>query len=332
MKVFESLDARESFPNPVLTIGNYDGLHVGHRYIIETVKARARELSGTSMLMTFHPHPGGIIKPERHIHTITPLPLKRRLIAEAGIDVLWILPFTEEFRSIPPEAFVEDILVRSLRIKALVIGHDFKFGKGGRGDVGLLKACSDRYGYTFEVVEAVTVDGARISSHRIRIMIERGEMERVAFFLGRPYLIEGTVVKGKGRGAPLGFPTINLATDFDLIPSRGVYITEVEVKGQSAESVGESKKSGRQAVDGVVQSGNGRLPAVTNIGYNPTFGEEGLSIETHILDWQGDLYDREVALYFRKRLRDEIRFSCVDALSEQIDFDVRRAREYFSGI
>ncbi len=318
MKVFESLDTPRLFPNPVLTIGNYDGLHVGHRHIIEKVKERAIRLSGTSMLMTFDPHPGTVVKPERHIRTITPLTLKRRLIGEAGVDVLWVLPFTEAFRSTAPERFVEEVLVERLRIRALVIGHDFRFGEGGKGDVQLLRVLAERYGWDFEIVEAVTIDGARISSHRIRIMIESGEMERLALFLGRPYVIEGRVVKGAGRGTPLGFPTINLATDFELVPARGVYVTEVEVSGESG-----LKPSG---------AGGQRLPAVTNIGYNPTFGGERLSIETHILDWQGDLYGKDVAVYFQKRLRDEVRFSCVDALAEQIDFDVRRAREHFTGL
>jgi riboflavin kinase/FMN adenylyltransferase len=279
------------------------------------------------------------VKPDRRIHTITPLPLKRRLIEEAGVDVLWILPFTEEFRSTPPEAFIEEVFVGALQIRGLVIGHDFRFGRGGKGDVTLLRASADRYGYDFEVVEAVTVDGARISSHRIRIMIETGEVERAALFLGRQYVLEGTVTKGAGRGTPLGFPTINLATDFELIPARGVYVTEVVVKPHGADCMGESGGQGRRTKGGEqgawseersVPGAGARLPAVTNIGYNPTFADGRFSIETHILDWKGDLYGREVAVYFRRRLRDEVRFSCVDALAEQIDFDVRRAREYFS--
>ena len=305
MRVFESLDFSEKFVNPVLTIGNYDGLHLGHRRIIGRIQEKARDLNGTSMLMTFHPHPLTILRPDKCIGLITPLHVKKRLIEEAGIDVLIIIPFTDDFRHITPEAFVANLLVKKLGIKGLIVGYDFKFGKEGKGNVEFLAVHSTEYGFFFEIQGAITFDGEKIGSNRIRKMIQEGDVGKAALHLDRPYMIEGTVVKGDGRGRTIGFPTINLKTEFPLIPKRGVYITDVDVGGK-------------------------RYPAVTNIGYNPTFDGQSLTIETYILDFSGDLYDQEIALYFLERIRDEVRFSSVDELKERIWKDVDTARKYFN--
>lgn len=305
MRIFESLDFSERFVNPVLTIGNYDGLHLGHRRIIEKIQEKAFDLNGTSMLMTFHPHPLTILRPDKCIGLITPLHVKKRLIEEAGIDVLIIIPFTDDFRHITPEAFVDKLLVKKLGIKGLIVGYDFKFGKEGKGNVECLAFHSTEYGFFFEIQGAITFDGEKVGSNRIRKMIQEGDVGKAALHLDRPYMIEGTVVKGEGRGRTIGFPTINLKTEFPLIPKRGVYITDVDVGGK-------------------------RYPAVTNIGYNPTFDGQSLTIETYILDFSGDLYDRNIALYFLERVRDEVRFSSVDELKERIWKDVEAAREYFN--
>ena len=305
MRIFESLDFSERFVNPVLTIGNYDGLHLGHRRIIERIQEKAFDLNGTSMLMTFHPHPLTILRPDKFIGLITPLHVKKRLIEEAGIDVLIIIPFTDDFRHITPEAFVDNLLVKKLGIKGLIVGYDFKFGKEGKGNVEYLAFHSTEYGFFFEIQGAITFDGEKVGSNRIRKMIQEGDVGKAALHLDRPYMIEGTVVKGEGRGRTIGFPTINLKTEFPLIPKRGVYITDVDVGGK-------------------------RYPAVTNIGYNPTFDGQSLTIETYILDFSGDLYDRNIALYFLERVRDEVRFSSVDELKERIWKDVEAAREYFN--
>jgi riboflavin kinase/FMN adenylyltransferase len=305
MRIFESLDFSERFVNPVLTIGNYDGLHLGHKRIMERIQEKARDLNGTSMLMTFHPHPLTILRPDKFIGLITPLHVKKRLIEEAGIDVLIIIPFTDDFRDITPEAFVDNLLVKKLGIKGLIVGYDFKFGKEGKGNVEHLAFHSTEYGFFFEIQGAITFDGEKVGSNRIRKMIQEGDVGKAALHLDRPYMIEGTVVKGEGRGRTIGFPTINLKTEFPLIPKRGVYITDVDVGGK-------------------------RYPAVTNIGYNPTFDGQSLTIETYILDFSGDLYDQEIALYFLERIRDEVRFSSVDELKERIWKDVEVARNYFN--
>jgi riboflavin kinase/FMN adenylyltransferase len=304
MQIFESLDIAVKFANPILTIGNYDGLHLGHRRIIERIKLKAREHKGTSMLMTFHPHPLTILKPEKFVGLITPLHVKTRLIQEAGIDVLFIVPFTNEFHLISPEAFVDKLLIEKLGIKGLIVGYDFKFGKGGKGNVEYLASKSTKHGFFFEIQSAITLDGEKVGSNRIRKMIQDGDVRKAAAHLGRPYMIEGTVIKGDGRGRTIGFPTINLKSDFPLIPKRGVYISMVEIDGKN-------------------------FSAVTNIGYNPTFDGQGLTIETYILDFSQDLYGRGIVLYFLNRIRDEVKFGSVDELKGRIWKDVETAREYF---
>lgn len=305
MRLFETIDIREKLKNPVLTIGNYDGIHLGHRQIIERVKERAREIAGTPMLMTFDPHPLHILGPDRELAAITPREERVRLIAEAGIEVLFVLPFTADFARLSSEAFVASILVEKLAIKGLVIGYDFRFGSGGKGEIGLLRELGARYGFFVEVIDAVTVAGEKVGSNRIRKLVEEGDVANARKLLARPYVIEGTVVRAKGRGATIGFPTINLRTDYSLIPKNGVYVTRAEIEGE-------------------------RFGAVTNVGCNPTF-EEGSerSIETFILDFEGLLYGKRVRLHFLARIRDEAKFSSVDVLKARIAADVERARAYF---
>jgi len=304
MKVFESLDIAVKFANPILTIGNYDGLHLGHRRIIERIKLKARKQKGTPMLMTFHPHPLTVLKPEKFVGLITPLHVKIRLLEEAGIEVIFIVPFTDEFHLISPELFVDNLLVEKLGIKGLIVGYDFKFGKGGKGNVEYLASKSTEYGFFFEIQPAITLDGEKVGSNRIRKMILDGDVKKAASHLGRPYMIEGIVIKGDSRGRTIGFPTINLMSDFPLIPRRGVYVSVVEIDGK-------------------------KFSAVTNIGYNPTFDGQGLTIETYILDFSQDLYGQKITLYFLNRIRDEVKFSSADELKERIRLDVETAREYF---
>ena len=304
MKIFESLDIYKKFTNPVLTIGNYDGIHIGHQKIIERVARKAREISGTAMLMTFNPHPLSVLKPDTYTRLITPLHLKKKLIKASGIEVLLLVPFDAQFQSLTPEMFVQDILINRLAVKAVFVGHDFKFGKGGTGNVKMLKKFAGTYGFHFEIVEAITMDGERIGSNAIRKLITDGNVEKAAKFLGRPHMIGGIVVKGENRGKWMGFPTINLDTFFELVPKNGVYVTEVEL-------------------------GNRRKPAVTNIGFNPTFGGKKFLMETHILDFSGNLYGKEVVIYFHKRIREEMKFSGIDELKKRIAKDVTLACEYF---
>jgi riboflavin kinase / FMN adenylyltransferase len=305
MFIFDSINIAERFKNPVLTIGNYDGLHMGHRLIIERVKKRAREIDGTAMLITFDPHPHHLLRPERELAAITTKEEKKRLIEETGIDVLFILPFTREFAEMSPETFVNTILIGPLTIKGLIIGFDFKFGWHGKGDISFLKKVSREHGFFLEVIPAVTLDGEKIGSNRIRKFVVDGDVERAAKMLGRPYMIAGIVRHGAGRGRLMGFPTINLETEYPLIPNNGVYITQVEVDGRPYQGV-------------------------TNVGFNPTFGQgQARSIETFMLDFEGDLYDENVKLFFLKRVREEVKFASVDGLKERIGKDIEIAQEYF---
>lgn len=305
MRVFESFDIQETFTNPVLTIGNYDGIHVGHRRIIERVKERAREISGTSMLVTFHPHPLHVLKPEKELAAITTLAERRRLIEETGVDVLFLVPFTKEFSLLASEDFVRSILVKKLGMKGIVVGFDFRFGREGKGDFALLEKMGRVCGFFVEEVEQIALAGEKIGSNRVRKLVVAGSVAMAAMVLGRPYAIDGTVVRAKGRGRTIGYPTINLKTDHALIPRNGVYVTEVEIDGR-------------------------RFGAVTNVGTNPTFetGQQR-SIESFILDYQGDLYDKPVRVIFLERIRDEVRFSSVDELTVRIGEDVKMARGFF---
>ncbi len=306
MRIFETVDIPEKFPSPVLTIGNYDGIHIGHRQIIERVKARAADIGGTSMLMTFNPHPLHVLRPDKELAGIVPLEEKKRLIAQTGIDVLFVLPFTQEFSRLSPETFVSYILVEKLAVKGVVIGYDFKFGSKGMGDIPMLETLGRSYGFFVEVVEAITLEGEKIGSNRVRRLVSEGDVTKAAGLLGRPYEIEGTVVMGAQRGSAIGYPTINLETQYSLVPANGVYVTEVEVHGR-------------------------RHGAVTNIGYDPTFTDARVrTIETFILDFDGTLYGEKVKLRFLKRLRDEIKFSSVDELKARIAGDVDTARSYFA--
>jgi len=304
MKVFRDLDATGTLPNPVLAIGNFDGVHLGHRKILETITARARAVSGTSMLMTFDPHPLTILRPAGRPPLITPMSEKIRLLSTLGLEILLIVPFTREFSGITAERFVEEILGHKLRAREVYVGANFHFGRGGVGDIELLRSEGARLGMTVERVPVVLYDSQPISSTRVRENIERGAVDRAAQMLGREYSIRGLVVHGRGRGAGLGFSTANLSTDHELIPAEGVYVTRAEVEGRPNASV-------------------------TNIGDRPTFGERERVIETHLLDYAGpELYGRTMRLAFCARLREERRFDSAEALTTQIKKDVTAARAW----
>jgi riboflavin kinase/FMN adenylyltransferase len=305
LKIFRDLDAVGTLPAPVIAIGNFDGVHLGHQKIVEVITARARALIGSSVVMTFDPHPLTILRPTGRPPLITPMSEKIRALSTLGLEVLLIVRFTREFASITAEQFVEEILARKLSARELHVGSNFHFGRGGVGDFELLKAEGSRFGMEVSRVPVVFFESRPISSTRIRENIERGAVDRAALMLGRLYAIRGLVVHGRGRGAGLGFSTANLSTDNELIPAQGVYVTRVELNG-------------------------GAWPSVTNIGDRPTFGERERVIETHLLDYPGpELYGRTMRLSFCQHLRDERRFDSTAALTAQITRDVAAARAWF---
>ncbi len=295
----------EPLTNPVLTIGNFDGMHKGHLALFDKVKERARSIKGQSAVMTFEPHPIKVMMEGNGPPLITPTRQKLRLIEETGIDVIFCIPFTREFAAISARDFVKDILLDKIGIKELVVGYDYTFGRGREGNIELLKEMGNHLGFEVHVMDPVRINHTLVSSTSIRNMIRDGNLKEAKELLGRDYQVSGTVVRGKNRGDRLlGFSTANLDLVDELIPKRGVYAVKVHIDDQT-------------------------YYGLTNIGYNPTFGEGVFSVETHILDLSRDLLGKTIMLDFIERLRDEKTFGSPKELAEQIGQDIVRARELF---
>jgi riboflavin kinase/FMN adenylyltransferase len=283
-------------PPGVVTIGNFDGVHIGHRALL----ARARALErGPVVAYTFHPAPRDVLRPDNTVRRIQRLQDRVDLLLEAGADHVVVEPFDRAFAGRSPRSFAEEILVGRLRATGVVVGWDFRFGKGRAGNAEGLRALLD---VPVVQVEAVQSGEAVASSSRIRTLIAAGSVEEAAVLLTRPHVVYGTVVAGQQRGRTLGFPTANLRVLTPLVPGDGVYAVRV-----------------------------GERPGVANVGVRPTFDDAPPSVEVHLLDFDGDLYDQELAVAFLHRLRDERRFPDVDALREQIRADVEAARSLLQG-
>ena len=295
----DSLAAR-AWPSPVVTIGNFDGVHRGHAALV-TVAARARPGAGCVVALTFDPHPARLLAPERAPATLTTLAQKEELLGALGVDRLAVLPFTEELSLESPEEFARQVLVGALEAKRVVVGENFRFGQGRSGDVEQLRTLGADLGFEVEAVEPVLHEGRPISSSRVREALGRGAVEESWALLGHPFFVDGRVVEGARRGRTLGFPTANLETENEILPSHGVYATRCRV------STGEW------------------VPAVANLGRRPTFGGTRPSMEAHLIEFDGDLYGTRLRLEFQARLRDEQRFPGPEALVEQIRQDVARA-------
>jgi riboflavin kinase/FMN adenylyltransferase len=289
------------FARTVVTVGNFDGVHLGHRAILGRVCQRARELDCQPVALTFEPHPTKVLKPEANLGLLTTPTQKIELLQAAGVSVV-VQPFTREFAAIRAREFVRDYFVERLRVREVVIGHDYCFGYRREGNIELLQMMGQTLGFTVQVVWAVEVDDAVVSSSLIRALLRLGKVREANRLLGRPYGVTGRVVPGKGRGAKvLGVPTANLVSENDLLPACGIYAVWV-------------KKDGK------------RLPGVANIGTCPTFGNQELTLEVHLLDFQGDLYGEPLQVEFAARLREERRFPSIDELAAQIRADMAEAR------
>jgi riboflavin kinase / FMN adenylyltransferase len=307
MKLIEDLSKiKKSFKNTVITIGNFDGVHIGHQALLHEVIEKADAIDGTAMAMTFDPHPIRVLKPNGHPPLITLSEQKVELIGNSGIDVLVCVPFTKEFAAISARGFVGDILVGLLGIKAVVVGADYTFGRGREGDLDFLKSLAERLG--FEVVVADWIQGnkkssERISSTRIRELVTEGRMQAAHKMLGRHYQIRGTVARGRDRGGRLlGCPTANIKLYDELSPKSGVYAVTVECM-------------------------DGKYMGVANIGFSPTFDDHIFTVEVHLLDFDRDIYGERIRVNFIERIRDEVKFDTIDALSEQIEKDIVLGRE-----
>lgn len=315
MQVIRDVGACEdrlgSVPGTVVTIGAYDGVHRGHRALIGVVTDRARELGVSSAMVTFDRHPATVVRPESAPKLLTDTEQKLELLADTGLDWVVVVHFDEQRASESAEDFVNEVLVGCLRARSVVVGEDFHFGRGRRGNVALLRSLGADLGFDVMGVGLVTVPGLDepVSSTAIRTALSRGEVETAARLLGRPYEVRGTVETGDRRGRELGFPTANVAVPPEiLVAADGIYA------GWYTRPDGATK------------------PAAISVGRRPTFYESGPSlVEAYLLDFDDDLYGEEGRIRFVTKLRDEVRFDSVDALVEQMEKDVEATREALSG-
>jgi riboflavin kinase/FMN adenylyltransferase len=294
----------------VVTVGNFDGLHVGHREILRIVTQRARGRGGESAVYTFEPHPRKVLRPADAPRLLTTLEQKLELIEEAGVDVAVVERFDAAFARRSAEEFVRDVLHRRLRPEEVYVGYDFRFGHDREGSMRTLTELGPHLGFAVTIVPEVTVGGRDVNSTRIRELLAGGHVEEACELLGRPYCVRGRVVEGDRRGRTLGFPTANLAPENEVLPAEGVYAGRLRVLGPAGRAAGEE------------------LPAVVNVGRRPTFKDDAapLLAEAHLIDWSGELYSSRVELAFLHHLRDEQRFPGVEALRRQIEADRDEAR------
>jgi len=303
MEVINGLPATFPYPRPVVTIGNFDGVHIGHQKIFSRVVEKAQEINGTPVAITFFPHPVSVLAPERGLRHITTSKDKTRLIAETGLAAVSYIPFTREFAKTEPEDFIKRVLVDLIHVQWVVVGHSYSFGKGKKGSTDLLRRKGESYGFGVTVVRHALACGDVVSSSRVRAFLLKGKVADAACMLGRAYHIDGIVVPGAGRGdSILRTPTANLATANEIIPNEGVYAVRVTMDGKT--------------YDGVA-----------NIGSNPTFGGTEMSYEVHIFGIHEYLVGKKLRLHFIERLRDEATYPNADALKAQIRKDIEHAKE-----
>ncbi len=304
MRIVKDTDMKfTDVKNPVVTIGNFDGVHKGHQALIERVRNKARELDGESVIITFHPHPVKVLCPDCNLKFITPHRRKLELLADYGVDVTWVISFSKEFASLSAHDFVKNYLVDYLGMKWIIVGYDYHFGKNREGNITFLEEQGKLYNFGVESVSEIVVGSLIVSSTSVRKLIQQGHMQMVANLLGRPYEIRGKVIRGRNRGGRLlGFPTANINIGEYVPPKTGVYAVKVEI-------------------DGEVYNG------AANCGYNPTFCDSDLSLEIHILDFDRYIYNKQVSVQFIKYIREERRFSGIDELVDQIGRDVEAVRQ-----
>lgn len=309
MDIYEGMDQLPAFlPYPVATIGNFDGVHLGHQLIFRTVVGRAREVGGRSVVVTLRPHPRRVLEPEKSADLLTPFPKKLDIMERAGLDVVLIIPFTPAFARTSPEAFIDEILHRHLRAKELFVGHDFAFGKDRAGTIALLEAECQKLNIAVTVVGPLERGGKTVSSSVIREALRAGDPQLASDFLGRPYSLAGNVVGGYRQGRILGFPTANLAVPQEvLIPAEGVYAVRAQWRGR--------------LYDGVA-----------NIGTSPTFPGRPLRVEVHLFDFHDRMYDEVLEVAIIARLREERRFSNLEALTAQIRRDAEQAQALLANL
>jgi riboflavin kinase/FMN adenylyltransferase len=303
MKLFRKIeDIKEKFRNPVLTIGNFDGVHIGHRRIFDIVKEKASKINGDSVVFTFEPHPVKLLIPNKGPFLITTFEEKIRLIEESDIDIIVCPNFDMNFANQTPREFIENVFVNIIGIKEVVIGYDYLFGKNRKGNINTIKDFGKEYGFNVDVIKPIKVDNTIVSCTKIREYIKKGMVKEASLLLGRDYYIDGYVISGRERGRKLGFPTANLNPYNELIPKSGVYVAKIVYSNRMFEGV-------------------------VNIGNNPTFSDTSFSIEAHMFNFNKDIYGEKIRIIFIDRLREEVAFKNPDDLKRQIEIDIITAKK-----
>lgn len=306
MKVHQTIRSfSQHHQSTVLTIGTFDGVHIGHQKIIERLNKLKKDSGSGSAILTFYPHPRRVLKKDDQIKMLTTFEEKVALLEKFKLDHLIVEPFTEEFSNTPAEAFVKNILIDQLKVKKLVIGHDHKFGRNREGDFETLLRLGKKYGFEVEEIPSQDIENIAVSSTKIRKALLNGEIDKANAYLGHPYFLSGAVVPGKGIGRTLTFPTINLNIDenYKLIPKTGVYSVQTRFN--------------KEIVFGVM-----------NIGFRPTLNGETKTVEIHLLDFAGNLYDENISIEILHRLRDEQKFDSLEDLKKQIQKDILKAKTW----
>jgi riboflavin kinase/FMN adenylyltransferase len=305
MRLFHGTDNAKIARPTVVTLGVFDGLHLGHQLIMQTVVERARTIGAVPAVITFEPHPRALLHPESAPPLLQTFDQKIEALGALGIEQTIVIHFDKNFAQIRAEDFLRDVIADRLHAREVYLGCGFAFGHGREGNIDLLRTVSKSLGFFSDEVPEVRLRGRRVSSSRIRELLQQGRVGIARRMLGRPYGVEGQVVRGAERGGKLGFPTANLHPQNRVIPRNGVYVTATLIDGQWRRSV-------------------------TNIGTRPTFGADNeSSVETFVMDWSGDLYGDVVRVRFLHRLRAEKKFNSLEELKSQIKSDVARARRYF---
>lgn len=308
MLVFRKIPAQASSPT-VLTIGNFDGLHLGHRAMLERLAMRASELGLPAAVMTFEPHPRELFTPDQAPARLTSMREKLALLESCGVDRTYVCRFDRKLAALSADGFIDDILLRGLGVRHLIIGDDFRFGHGRSGDFAMLERVGAEKGFTCEAMHTVEVDGERVSSSAVRAALADGDLEHAARLLGRPYVIAGRVVHGGKIGRQLGFPTANIQLKRKRLPLTGVFAVTVS---------GLDKR---------------QLPGAASLGVRPTLGA-GLKpvLEVHLFDFAREIYGAHVTVHFLHKLRDEARYETLELLTAQIARDVDNTKNYFSNL
>jgi riboflavin kinase/FMN adenylyltransferase len=305
MKIYEGLGEFPTLKNAVVTSGTFDGVHLGHQKILQRVLEIAERIDGETVLITFWPHPRLVLFPEEHkLRLLSTFEEKAKLLREFGIDHLISIPFTKEFSELSSQEFIENLLVNKIKCKKLVIGYDHRFGKNREGSFEYLQANHLKFGFELEEIPRQDVDDIGISSTKIRKALEAGDVTMALNYLGRPYELNGLVIKGQQIGRSIGFPTANIhiPNDYKLVPRDGVYAVQAAVNGNL-------------------------YKAMLNIGNRPTVDGSKKTVEAHLFDFQGDLYDKQITIYFKAFLREERKFNGLEELKAQLKLDQVTAKK-----